>query len=85
MYPTKPGDTQVYSPLGSFVVEQHDVTRRYERDESNKFGRHKGIALIWTLLIASFVAGSLHNRPIASPTVATVFSTASSGSTPYKE
>ena len=36
MYLASSGNTQVYSPFGSYVVEQHkgfDVARRFERPE----------------------------------------------------
>lgn len=66
MYPTKPGNTQVYSPFGSFVVEQHDETRRHDiirqRYEHATFGWEKGIAIAWTLLITGFLVGSIYNR-----------------------
>ena len=66
MYPTKQGNTQVYSPLGSFVVEQHDEAGRYDalkqRCESDTFGWEKGVAITWTLLIAGLLVGSIYNR-----------------------
>ncbi len=78
MVATKPSNTQVYSPFGSFVVEQHDepgrcdavtphheTTRRYDTGRYDTIKRHyvdddcrseKGIAIIWTLLIAGCLA-----------------------------
>ena len=69
MRPTKPGNTQVYSPFGSFVVEQHGETRHDSRSDSIKkryeghaFGSERGIAIIWTVVIAAFLVGSIYNR-----------------------
>ena len=66
MYPTKPSNTQVYSPLGSFVVEQHGRTERCDaikqRYESDTYGWEKGIAVTWTLLLAGLLVGSIYNR-----------------------
>jgi hypothetical protein len=91
MYRNKSGDTQVYSPLGSFVVERHGEARRHPRNGRNKFGREKGIALVWTLLIATILAGSIYHRSgspefaATTPAGAAVYSTASGSATPYKE
>ena len=69
MQPTKPGSTQVYSPFGSFVVEQHGETRHDSRVDSIKkryegsaFGSERGIAIVWTVAIALFLVGSIYNR-----------------------
>ena len=66
MHPTKPSNTQVYSPLGSFVVEQHDTTERSDaikqRYESDTYGWEKGVAITWTLLLACLLVGSIYNR-----------------------
>ena len=84
MVATKPSNTQVYSPFGSFVVEQHDepgrcdavtphheTTRRYDTGRYDTIKRHyvdddcrseKGIAIIWTLLIAGFLVGAVYSR-----------------------
>jgi hypothetical protein len=91
MYRNQTGDTQVYSPLGSFVVERHGEARRYARHDRNTFGREKGIALVWTLLIATFLAGSIYHRSgspelaATTPAGAAVYSTASGPASPYKE
>ena len=91
MYRNKSGDTQVYSPLGSFVVERHGEARRYARHDRNTFGREQCIALVWTLLIATFLAGSIYHRSgspelaAATPAGAAVYSTASGPATPYQE
>ena len=66
MHPTKPSNTQVYSPLGSFVVEQHDTIERSDaikqRYESDTYGWEKGVAITWTLLLACLLVGSIYNR-----------------------
>jgi len=66
MYPTKQSNTQVYSPLGSLVVEQHDSTARCDainrRYGSDMYGREKGIALAWLLLFVVLVGNSVYNR-----------------------
>jgi hypothetical protein len=58
MDPTKPSNTQVYSPLGSFIVEQHDTTERRDaikqHYESDTYGWEKGVAITWTLLLAGY-------------------------------
>jgi len=66
MDPTKPSNTQVYSPLGSFIVEQHDTTERRDaikqHYESDTYGWEKGVAITWTLLLAGLLVGSIYNR-----------------------
>ena len=66
MYPTKPSNTQVYSPLGSFVVEQRDKTDKYDqlkrRYEGDAYRWEKGIALSWLLLFVFLIGGSIYNR-----------------------
>jgi hypothetical protein len=91
MHPTKPSNTQVYSPLGSFVVEQHDETERHHtvkrRYEDDAFGCEKGVAIAWTLLIAGLLIGSIYNRlgkpeiTATSPAQAAIIGTVGSAST----
>ena len=63
---TPPSNTQVYSPLGSFIVEQHDTTERRDaikqHYESDTYGWEKGVAITWTLLLAGLLVGSIYNR-----------------------
>ena len=66
MHPTKQSNTQVYSPLGSFVVEQHNPTARHEvikqRYAREMYGQEKGIALVWLFLFIVLVGSSLYHR-----------------------
>ena len=78
MYPTTPGSTQVYSPLGSFVVEQHDRATRHDvikqRYQNDTYRSEKAVAITWTLLLVGVLAGSIYIRlgsPQLSPTSAT--------------
>ena len=92
MYPpTKPGNTQVYSPLGSFVVEQHDKAARdnaiKQRYEHNTYRSEKAVAITWTLLLAGVLVGSIYTRlgspelsPASSATAAAITGTGGSGS-----
>jgi hypothetical protein len=62
----KQGNTQVYSPLGSFVVEQHNAEDRKdamkERYDCNTYGHEKGIAFAWLLMFVVLIGGSIYNR-----------------------
>lgn len=75
MHPTKPSNTQVYSPFGSFVVEQHDEPERHDanrqRYQIDTFGWEKSVAITWTLLLAGLVAGSIYVRLWTSETAGT--------------
>ena len=66
MHPTKPGNTQVYSPLGSFVVEEHDDTNRTQAIKQHYQGEtyqsQTAIAVTWLLLFVMLVGGSIYNR-----------------------
>ena len=62
----RPSNTQVYSPLGSYVVEQHGRAGREEtlkqRYDRNTYGREKGIALAWLLLFLVLIGSSIHTQ-----------------------
>jgi hypothetical protein len=92
MYPTTPGNTQVYSPLGSFVVEKHDRAARHgvikQRYAHNTYRSEKAVAIAWTLLIVGVLAGSIYARlgspqlsPTSSATAAAIPGTVGSGAT----
>ena len=58
------GNTQVYSPFGSYVVEHHDRAGREEilkqRYDCNTYGREKGIALTWLVLFLVLIGSSIY-------------------------
>ena len=66
MHPTKPSNTQVYSPLGSFVVEQQDETTRSDaikrQYQGETYRSQTAIAVTWLLLFVMLVGGSIYNR-----------------------
>ena len=75
MHPTKPSNTQIYSPFGSFVVEQHDESERHDairqRYQTDTSGWEKSVAITWTLLLTGLVVGSIYVRFWTSQVAAT--------------